>query len=87
MPRLSADLAGNTALASARRADTLGDRATLIGWFIVAAACLSPILTFWMASIFGRFLRRKRQSQVLRAGATVADPSRSIRKNNAVDPK
>jgi hypothetical protein len=59
----------------------------LIGWFIVAAICLSPILTFWMASILGRFLRRKRQSRVLRAGIAVADRSRSIRKNTAVDPK
>jgi hypothetical protein len=59
----------------------------LIGWFVVAAGCLSPILTFWIASILGRFLRRKQQSQVLRAGAAVADRSRSTRKNNAVDPK
>jgi len=65
----------------------LAGRVSLIGWFIVAAVCLSPILTFWMASILGRFLRRKQQSQVLRAGAAVADRSRSTRKNNAVDPK
>jgi hypothetical protein len=65
----------------------LGGRVSLIGWFIVAAGCLSPILTFWIASILGRFLRRKQQSRVLRAGAALADRSRSIRKNNAVDPK
>jgi len=59
----------------------------LIGWFIVAAGCLSPILIFWMASILGRFLRRKRQSRVLRAGAAVDDRSRSIPKDNTVDPK
>jgi hypothetical protein len=59
----------------------------LIGWFVVAAICLSPILTFWIASILGRFLRRKRQLRVLRAGAAVADRSQSVRKNNTVDPK
>jgi hypothetical protein len=59
----------------------------LVGWFIVAAACLSPILTFWMASILGRFLRRKRQSRVLRNGAVAADPSRWSRRDNAEDPK
>jgi hypothetical protein len=39
----------------------------------VAAACLSPILTFWMASILGRFLRRKQQSRVLRTEVVAAD--------------
>jgi hypothetical protein len=60
---------------------------SLIGWFIVTAACLSPILSFWMASTLGNFLRRKRQLRVLRGGADVADRSRSIGKNNTVDPK
>ena len=65
----------------------MGSRVSLIGWFILAAGCLSPILTFWVASILGRLLRRKRQSRVLRVGAAVDDRSRSIRKDNAVDPK
>ena len=65
----------------------MGGRVSLIGWFFVAAVCLSPILVFWIGSILGRFLRRKRQSRVLRSGAVAADRSLSIRKNNAVDPK
>jgi hypothetical protein len=36
----------------------------LIGWFILGALCLSPILTFWIGSILSRFLRRERQSRV-----------------------
>jgi hypothetical protein len=55
----------------------VGGRLTLIGWFIVAAVCLSPILVFWMVSILGRFLRRKQQSRVLRDGDVVAHRSRS----------
>jgi phosphate/sulfate permease len=65
----------------------LGGGVSLIGWFIVAAACLSPILTFWLASVLARFLRRKRQSHVLKADAAVRDRSRSIRKDDVVDPK
>ena len=64
----------------------MGGRLTLIGWLIVAAVCLSPILAFWMASILGRFLRRKRQSRVLRSGGDVADRSRSIGADKTVDP-
>jgi len=75
------------ALLSAERADAVGGHVTLIGWFIVAAVCLSPILTFWIGGIVGRFLRRKRQSRLLRGGAVVADRSASTRRDNAVDPK
>ena len=65
----------------------MGGRLTLIGWFIAAAVCLSPILTFWIGAILGRFLRRKQQSRVLRGGAVVADRSGSTRRDKAVDPK
>jgi hypothetical protein len=85
--RSLADHAGNIALLSAGRADTLGGRVSLFGWFIVATACLSPILSFWIASVLGRFLRRRRQSRVLRGGAAVADRPRSGRMDNAVDPE
>jgi len=61
-------------------------RMTLIGWFIVAAACLSPILTFWIGGILGRFLRRRRQLRVLRGGAAVADRAGSTPEDKAVDP-
>jgi len=74
-------------LVSARGADAVGGRLTLIGWFVVAAICLSPILTFWIGGILGRFLRRKRQSRALRGGAVVADRSGPTRQDKAVDPK
>jgi uncharacterized membrane protein YdjX (TVP38/TMEM64 family) len=33
---------------------------TLVGWFILAGICLSPILVFWVATVISRsFLRRK----------------------------
>lgn len=64
----------------------MGGRLTLIGWFIVAAICLSPILAFWMVSILGRFLRRKQQSRVLRGSGVVAERPRSIREDKTVDP-
>jgi hypothetical protein len=63
----------------------VGGRVTLIGWFIVAAVCLSPILIVWIGGMLGRFLRRKRQSRLLRAGANVADRSQSTRDDQAVD--
>ena len=64
----------------------MGGRLTSIGWFIVAAICLSPILAFWMVSILGRFLRRKQQSRVLRGSGVVADRSRSTGEDKTVDP-
>jgi hypothetical protein len=65
--------------------DAVDGRPTLIGWFILAGLCLSPILTFWIGSMLGRFLRRKLQSRVLRGGAIVADRSGSTGKDKAVD--
>lgn len=65
----------------------MGGRVTLIQWFILAAVCLSPILTFWIGATLGRFLRRKRQARVLRGGAVVAGRSGSTRRDKAVDPK
>jgi hypothetical protein len=35
------------------------DLPTLVRWIIVAAVGLSPILTFWLVAILGRFLRAK----------------------------
>ena len=69
------------------RAEAVGGRLTFIGWCILAAVCLSPILTFWIGAILGRFLRRKRQSRVLRGGAVVADRPGSTGEDKAVDPK
>ena len=74
-------------LVSVGRADAVGGRVNLIGWFIVAAVCLSPILIFWIGGILGRFLRRKQQSRVLRCGAVVGDQSGSTPRDKAVDPK
>jgi hypothetical protein len=76
---------GNMTFLSAGRAEGVGGRLTLIGWFIVAAVSLSPILTFWVGANLSRFLRRKRQSRVLKRGAVVADRSGSTPRDNAVD--
>ena len=65
----------------------MGGRVGLIGWFVVAAVCLSPILLFWIGGILGRFLRRKRQWRVLRGRAVVADRSGSTVEDRAVDQK
>jgi hypothetical protein len=62
-------------------------RVGLIGWFVVAAVCLSPILLFWIGSILGRFLRRKRQWRVLSGRAAVVDRSASTGENRTVDQK
>jgi hypothetical protein len=77
---------GNMTSLAAGGSDAVDGRATLIGWFILAALCLSAILTFWIGSILSRFLRRKRQSRVLRGGAIVGDRSRSTGRDKAVDP-
>ena len=63
----------------------MGGRLTLIGWLILAAVCLSPLLAFWMASTLGRFLRRKRQSRALTSGGEIADRSRSTGEDKTVD--
>jgi hypothetical protein len=51
----------------------VGDRPTLVVWFTVAAVCLSPILTFWTASVFARFLRRKRWQRAQRDASDGVD--------------
>jgi len=71
----------------AGRADRVSGRVGLIGWFVVAAVCLSPILLFWIGSILGRFLRRKRQWRVLSGRAAVVDRSASTGENRTVDQK
>ena len=65
----------------------MGGRVSLIGWFLVAAMCLSPILTFWIGGILSRFLRRKRQLRALRGGLVAADRSGADREDEAVDSK
>jgi len=64
----------------------VGGCVTLIGWFIVAAVCLSPILTFWIGGILGRLLRRRRQSRVLSGGAVDAKRSGSTGEDKPMDP-
>jgi hypothetical protein len=39
---------GNMTSLAAGGSDAVEGRATLIGWFILAALCLSPILTFFL---------------------------------------
>jgi hypothetical protein len=58
---------------------------TWVRWITVAAVGLSPILTFWMASVLGRFLRRKLWSRAQRGAAVVADRSGSPRKAETID--
>ena len=51
-------------------------RLTLVGWFIVAGVCLSPILIFSIASVIGRwFLQRRLWQHVQRRASVVADRS------------
>jgi hypothetical protein len=40
---------------------------TWVRWIIVAAVGLSPILTYWLAGVLGRFLRRKLWRRAQRA--------------------
>ena len=56
-----------------------------VRWIIVFAVGLSPILTFWIASVLGRFRRRKLWSRAQRGAADVADRQASPRENEAVD--
>jgi len=71
----------------AGRADRVSGRVGLIGWFVVAAVCLSPILLFWVGGILGRILRRKRQWRALSGRAVVADRSGSAGEDRTVDQK
>ena len=41
------------------RADAVDGLPTWVRWIIVGAVGLSPILTFWLAGVLGRFMRRK----------------------------
>ena len=58
---------------------------TWVRWIIVAGIGLSPILTFWIASVLGRFRRRKLWSRAPRGAADVVDRPASRRENEAVD--
>jgi hypothetical protein len=60
-------------------------RPTLVGWFIVAVVCLSPILTFWIASVLGRFLRRRRWQRAQRRGSGVPEQPASTREDEPAD--
>jgi hypothetical protein len=48
---------------------------TWVRWIIVAVVGLSPILTFWLADVLGRFLRRKLWLRAQRGASAVADRS------------
>jgi hypothetical protein len=52
---------------------------TWLRWIIVAAVGLSPILTFWIASVLGRFFRRKLRRRVQRGASVAADHLASTR--------
>jgi hypothetical protein len=47
------------------------DLPTWVRWIIVAGIGLSPILTFWIASVLGRFRRRKLWSRAQTGAADV----------------
>ena len=59
--------------------DAVDGLPTWLRWIIVFAIGLSPILTFWIASVLGRFLRRKLRSRAQRGAAVVADHRRAAR--------
>jgi hypothetical protein len=65
--------------------DAVDDLPTWVRWIIVFAVGLSPILTFWIASVLGRFRRRKLWSRAQSGAAEVADRQASRRENEAVD--
>jgi hypothetical protein len=49
------------AMVRAREADAVDDLPIWVRWIIVAVIGLSPILTFWMAGVLGRYLRHRRR--------------------------
>ena len=53
---------------------------TWVRWIIVAVVGLSPILTFWLAAVLGRFIRRKLWLRGQKGASVVADRSGSTRK-------
>jgi hypothetical protein len=56
--------------------DAVDGRLSLVGWFIVAGVCLSPILIFSIAGVIGRwFLQRRLWQHVQRGASVVADRS------------
>jgi hypothetical protein len=65
--------------------DAVDGLPTWVRWIIVAGVGLSPILTFWIASVLGRFRQRKLWSRAPRGAADVADRPASPRENEAVD--
>jgi hypothetical protein len=50
------------AVVRAREVDAVDDLPTWVRWIIVAVVGLSPILTFWMAGVLGRYLRHRRRA-------------------------
>ena len=58
---------------------------TSVRWIIVFAVGLSPILTFWIASVLGRFRRRKLWSRAQSGASVATDREASPRENEAVD--
>ena len=64
--------------------DAVDGLPTWLRWIIVAAVGLSPILTFWIASVLSRFQRRKLWSRTRRSATAVADRPESTRKAEIV---
>ena len=83
-PRINHHI-GNMAMVVRGRADALDGLPTWVRWIIVAAIGLSPMLTYWIAGVLGRFRRRKLWSRAQESSAVAADRPASRRKNEAVD--
>jgi len=65
--------------------DAVDGLPTWVRWIIVAAIGLSPMLTYWIAGVLGRFRRRKLWSRAQESSAVAADRLASRRENEAVD--
>jgi hypothetical protein len=57
------------------RDDAVDGLPTWVRWIIVVAVGLSPILTYWLAGVLGRFLRPKLWPRAQRGASVVADRS------------
>lgn len=57
-----------------------------VRWIIIAAVGLSPILMYFIASILGRFPRRRLWPRPKDDALVIGDQSGSTRKDEAVEP-
>src|SRR6266404_5707489 len=64
--------------------DAVDGLSTWVRWIIVVGVGLSPILTFWIASVLGRLRRRKLWSRAQSGAGVVAERPGSTRKAETI---